>query len=181
MGTKYKLLEIEKNMYVLVGMDGSIINPLTKRNLKHQKNRYGYHCVHLHNKTFNKMLTVHRLVARAFIPNPDNKPQVNHINGDKADNRVGNLEWCTPSENTKHAYRTGLKHPSGGETPKQIRCVETGVIFPSTYAVARHFGARSNSNLYWALGSKTHMSWGYHWEYFGKEVSDEHALNQTNG
>lgn len=55
---------------------------------------------------------IHRLVASHFIPNPDNKPQVNHINGDKLTNTAINLEWVTCSENHKHAYQLGLKDPS---------------------------------------------------------------------
>lgn len=58
---------------------------------------------------------IHRLVAKAFIPNPKDKPIVNHINGNKLDNRADNLEWCTESENAEHAYKTGLRKGLIGE------------------------------------------------------------------
>lgn len=69
----------------------------------------GYYAVNIVYET-KKGVTkpIHRLVATAFIPNPENKREVNHINGNKLDNRVENLEWATPKENTQHAIRTGL-------------------------------------------------------------------------
>ena len=79
------------------------------RILKANRTRNGYLLVMLGNHTVGKQnYLVHRLVAEAFIPNPQSKPTVNHINGVKHDNRVENLEWNTYQENTQHAIRTGL-------------------------------------------------------------------------
>lgn len=72
----------------------------------------GYQTITLCKKGKTKHFAVHRLVAQLFIPNPDNKPQVNHINGCKLINTACNLEWVSCSENHIHAYKTGLKDPS---------------------------------------------------------------------
>lgn len=87
----------------------------TGRTLKQSKNRKGYYQLSLCLNKVRKTHRVHRLVAKAFIPNPKNKPQVNHINGIKTDNRFENLEWCTNSENQIHAIKNGLVTHNKGE------------------------------------------------------------------
>ena len=92
------------------------------------KNYSGYMQVHLRIKELgvNKYVRTHRLVALAFIPNPENKPQINHINGKKTDNKAVNLEWVTAKENTNHAefvlHRKFRRFKSGGRhTSSKLR------------------------------------------------------------
>lgn len=120
-----------------------------ERILKASPNSNGYPKVSLGkcNNTF-----VHRLVATAFVPNPDDKPEVNHINGDKSDNRAVNLEWCTPSENTQHAFTTGLNSvPQGEDSPNakftntQVRYIRDNPDGLTVTKLAWQFGTNSST------------------------------------
>ena len=97
-----------------VSEDGVITSP-HGRILSHQIDYKGYHRVVLQAGRKHRIQTgVHRLVALCHIPNPENKPEVNHIDGDKDNNHVSNLQWATTAENVEHSVRLGLaQHPTG--------------------------------------------------------------------
>lgn len=77
------------------------------------KDKDGYMQVVLSKKSKLTTVKVHRIVAKCFVDNPENKTQINHLNGIKDDNRAINIAWCTNSENNKHAYDTNLRKPRG--------------------------------------------------------------------
>jgi len=91
----------------------------------------GYYHVHLAVDKNHKNYRVHRLVAAAFIPNPENKPCINHIDGNKLNNHVSNLEWCTMKENSQHAVRIGLHHNTYALRCKNVivTCPDCGLDF----------------------------------------------------
>lgn len=81
---------------------------LKEKIMKPIRHRDGYNYVRLYNNKKIKIVSVHRLVAETFISNLENKSQINHIDGNKTNNNVNNLEWVTPKENIQHAIKNGL-------------------------------------------------------------------------
>ena len=100
-----------KETHYTINEKGVVKNILTKKELKQHYTKDFYKAATIYLDGKPKHCRVHRLVALAFIPNPEGKQYVNHKNGKRDDNRVENLEWCTPSENTQHAVSTGLLTP----------------------------------------------------------------------
>ena len=83
---------------------GLVRNDITSKLKEIQHDKYGYLVCALYRHQERKLCKIHRLIAEHYIPNPDNKPYINHINGIKDDNRIENLEWCTAKENNYHAW-----------------------------------------------------------------------------
>lgn len=115
-----------------VNQDGEVYSKQTNRVLKQfyrgKRPDNKYRVVDLKKNGDRKTVSVHRIVAQAFIPNPDNLPCVNHKDGDKNNNCVENLEWCTYSENNNHAIKNGLKKYKSGTKNKNSKLTYDDVV-----------------------------------------------------
>ena len=130
-------------------MPGRILKPVLTDN--------GYFRIALHQKGSYRSYYIHRLVAATFVANPENKPIVNHIDGNKSNNCAENLEWVTYGENNDHAVSIGLcKHCT------EIRCKETGKTYKSIRSAAKDLNL-SHSSLAFALQNNKPIQ-GYSFE-----------------
>lgn len=126
------------------------------KELTQYKNKYGYINVSLRKEGKYRQHKVHRLVAQAFIPNPSSKEQVNHIDGNKNNNVVWNLEWNTSKENVQHSIRTGLRKTT------KVKVVETGEIYDNAVECAKAING-SYADIYKCLHGErqTHKKFHY--------------------
>lgn len=119
------------------------------------RSKDGYYFVSFYDNYKFTTQTIHRLVAMAFIPNPENKPYVNHIDGNKLNNHVSNLEWANCSENMLHAYRTGIAISQKGSKCHKSKMTESNVLairrlykrnpFVNRRNIAKKFGVAYNT------------------------------------
>ena len=129
----------------------------------------GYDTISYKKKTFY----VHRLIAEAFIPNPNNYPCVNHKDGNKRNNSVENLEWCTHSHNNREAYRLGLRTPNKATNKhKSVVMLDDNrneiCVFKKMKYADKIFKTRTSPNIKRSIDTGI-KAYGFYWEYYGEE------------
>jgi hypothetical protein len=133
-------IELIQQFYTIT-QDGRIIRKKDNKEMKCCIDQCGYKKFSPYINGSKFQLKVHRLVAAIYIPNPENKPQVNHKNGIKTDNRVENLEWCTAKENIQHAHLNGLSDNSH-------LCKKVLQIDPTTKQVLKVYNSYREASTY---------------------------------
>ena len=137
-----------------------------------------YHHVTLNINGKQKRMRVHRLVAEAFIANPNNKPYVNHIDGNRGNNNVENLEWVTPSENTQHAVQTGLFRSGVAKAVIQYDLKGNEMMrFESASEAARQTGA-SQSHITQCCKKQRETDHDYQWRYVDDPNPNVHEVQK---
>jgi len=127
----------------------------------------GYQRIGLSKNGKQKLYFIQVLVAEAFIPNPDNLPEVNHKDENKLNNAADNLEWCTHPYNSNYGTRrkrisnAHINHPNQS---KPVQCIETGVIYPSAHEAARQTGLNFSMICAVCRGNRNKTG-GYHWKF----------------
>lgn len=138
-------------------------------------NVVGYHYVDLRKKGHRKQFRVHRLVAEAYIPNPENKPQINHKDENKINNHVSNLEWVTAKENVNY----GTHNERMAKTrSKAVYCVELDRVFESQKEAAAELGLYGG-NISSCCNGRTKTSGGYHWRFATQDDINTHNLKKS--
>lgn len=157
--------EIDGFENYLVSNKGSVFSKNANKIIANFYDTKGYVRVSLYKNSKRHDKRVHRLVASAFIDNPNNLPQVNHKDEVKENNCVENLEWCDNYYNNHYGTchkRTAIKNTNCKSTSVPVRCVETGEVFPSIREAQRKYGAKNIDKC--ICGERKTCS-GFHWEY----------------
>lgn len=131
--------------------------------LKPYKNNYGYLVITLLKDRVKKTLKIHRLVAQAYIDNPENKPQIDHIDGCRTHNWVSNLRWTTGKENIGYTSFAGKS-----KCFSKILCVETGKVYKNCADAARDIGIHRYGINNCVRGVQK-TAGGYHWERYNEK------------
>lgn len=159
---------------------GRIKNLNTNKILFKAPDKSGYIRIHLYKNGSFKAFGVHRLVADAFIPNPNNKKHVNHIDENKSNNCVSNLEWATPKENNNHGSRTTRQSNS---KKIKIKCVELDMVFDSAKDASEILNVDRSSITACCKGKRKTVG-GYHFKYVNPKdqlVYGRPVFNITTG
>ena len=130
-----------ENLYAITE-DGKVFSHRSKLFLKPRNNRYGYCEVKLWKNRKVSTKLIHRLVAEAFIPNPNNYSQVNHKDENKNNNSVDNLEWCTSKYNMNYGT---VQERINSHKLKKVKCLETGIIYNSATECSQKLNLRKDS------------------------------------